>query len=499
MYLVLYSARSGWWKIADFGLTATGTSQHLRSTTGRRGRACYRAPELIRDTGSGYNKKVDIWSLGCILFELCVRKKAFKDDFDTFQFAASKKVFVTEFPSWFEQSAKERYGSLIQQMLNPDHEKRPSIEALCESHSGFISLISGRSGDEIRAKLKEDLLLRGKYLLGTDVPSEESLRSVRWDKGLPGGTLETGVQQVERWERLIEAREMILGPEHPNTIWGMISLAWTYIFTGDSHRATANFQEALDITLKVKGAGHMHSLFSQYGLAWAYMAAGKLGPSAKLFEEILDTQYRYPEPTAPRDMLVTRAGLARNHLLWRPHELTIPMLESLIDEQKTAAGNDHPETLESISLLASAYLLQRDSTASLRAAELFGEVFSAETRLFGIEHPALLTLCGLSWTCARLGQIREATRIFGEIESAQKRLLGGEYPMTTSSLESLGIWLNRGQILWGSQPGTGPVGPKANNPYGARGGIKCEACRMRRIKVHNRCLNMLTPVRIQHK
>jgi hypothetical protein len=241
---------------------------------------------------------------------------------------------------------------LIQQLLNPEHDKRPSIEAVCKIYNSFISLITLRNEDQVLAEVKDDLLFfSSKYLLGTDVPSEEALRSVRWDKGLPSGTSETSVQQVQRWERLIEARETILGPEHPTTVWSILCLAWTYICTGDSHRATANFQEALDITQKTKGTEHIHSLLVQYGLAWAYTDAGKLGPSAKLFEEILDVQSRADEPTILRDMLATRSALARNHLLWRPHELTIPMLESIVDEQKNAIGNDHRETLESISLL----------------------------------------------------------------------------------------------------------------------------------------------------
>lgn len=232
--LVLYSANSGWWKIADFGLTASGTSQHLRSTSNKRGRASYRAPEIIRDTGSGYNKKVDIWSLGCILYELCVGKKAFKDDFDTFQFAASKKEFAIEFPSWFDQDAAEQYGPLIREMLHPEYERRPSIEKLSKSFSKLIPLISIQTGDEIQAQLEDEyFFLQSKYLLGTDVLSKEALQYVRWDKGLPGGILERNIQSMQRWKRLVEVRKVILGNEHINTIWAMISLAWTYISMGD--------------------------------------------------------------------------------------------------------------------------------------------------------------------------------------------------------------------------------------------------------------------------
>ena len=38
----------------------------------------YMSPELYR--GEQYGHKADVWSLGCLLFELCTRKRAFDCD-----------------------------------------------------------------------------------------------------------------------------------------------------------------------------------------------------------------------------------------------------------------------------------------------------------------------------------------------------------------------------------------------------------------------------------
>ena len=77
------------WKIADFGLTSPGTSSRLVPTEYARGRACYRAPELLRTTNAGYNTKADIWSLGCIIYELYTGRKIFQDDYAVIEYWTS--------------------------------------------------------------------------------------------------------------------------------------------------------------------------------------------------------------------------------------------------------------------------------------------------------------------------------------------------------------------------------------------------------------------------
>jgi len=60
---VLYSIKRKLWKIGDFGLTSEATSDRLLTTTSARRKPSYRAPELIRDSGSGYNSRTNLCSL----------------------------------------------------------------------------------------------------------------------------------------------------------------------------------------------------------------------------------------------------------------------------------------------------------------------------------------------------------------------------------------------------------------------------------------------------
>src|SRR5436190_24287256 len=76
MYAVLYSKKDRLWKIADYAhdIAENGVSQRLSQPTVGLS-ACYQSPEIFGD--GKVTNAVDIWSLGCIFYELVTGEKAF--------------------------------------------------------------------------------------------------------------------------------------------------------------------------------------------------------------------------------------------------------------------------------------------------------------------------------------------------------------------------------------------------------------------------------------
>lgn len=68
---------SGSLKIADLGLGRIIGSQTLEVYS-KVGTPLYMSPELLK--GEGYDMKSDVWSIGCILYELCELKSPFRND-----------------------------------------------------------------------------------------------------------------------------------------------------------------------------------------------------------------------------------------------------------------------------------------------------------------------------------------------------------------------------------------------------------------------------------
>ncbi len=64
------------WKIADFSINSEGNLLVIKYG---RGSANYRAPEVLlaKVNEPSYNNTIDVWGLGCILYELCTGEKAF--------------------------------------------------------------------------------------------------------------------------------------------------------------------------------------------------------------------------------------------------------------------------------------------------------------------------------------------------------------------------------------------------------------------------------------
>jgi len=106
-------------------LTSEATTTRLVTSRYARGKPCYRAPELLRETDNGYNNKADIWSLGCIAYELFTSRKPFRDDFAVIDYARVKKT-QQEFCKDLNPVPK----FYVQELLRVDPKDRPSARIL---------------------------------------------------------------------------------------------------------------------------------------------------------------------------------------------------------------------------------------------------------------------------------------------------------------------------------------------------------------------------------
>jgi serine/threonine protein kinase len=130
--LVLYSSKSSVWKLADFGLSTEGSSQNRR-TKYSNGTPGYRAPELLDSDGNPaglYNNKVDIWAMGCILYELAIGIRPFKSDWDVLSHRFSGKNINVVFDDSFDTHSVKSIAKPIVDMLQIDPADRPSVSFL---------------------------------------------------------------------------------------------------------------------------------------------------------------------------------------------------------------------------------------------------------------------------------------------------------------------------------------------------------------------------------
>ena len=103
-------------KIGDFGISTT--SQYSHSPIGK---YKFMAPEMLTENELNkirYNKKVDIYALGCVIYELI----NFRNYFDDKQRFKIQKVNLEFYD--------EKWHKLIDSMLSIEYHARPNIEEI---------------------------------------------------------------------------------------------------------------------------------------------------------------------------------------------------------------------------------------------------------------------------------------------------------------------------------------------------------------------------------
>lgn len=121
----IFITRVGVVKIGDFGVSRSldRSSELMKTLVGT---PYYLSPEIWNH--EPYNSKTDIWSLGCILYELCALKKPYKA-------SNINQLIVAIFNGNYEPLTKrytENLRELVSDMLQQDPSKRPSAQMILQ-------------------------------------------------------------------------------------------------------------------------------------------------------------------------------------------------------------------------------------------------------------------------------------------------------------------------------------------------------------------------------
>eukprot|EP00049_Salpingoeca_infusionum_P008366 m.136245 g.136245 ORF g.136245 m.136245 type:complete len:296 (-) comp13993_c0_seq10:463-1350(-) len=110
-------------KLGDFGISKVVSSQGAQTVVGT---PSYMAPEICE--GLSYNMKADVWALGCVLYEMASRSRAFE--------APSMPALIIKIMEAPVQSLPPMYSGdlqrLVNNMLSREPQQRPSArDILC--------------------------------------------------------------------------------------------------------------------------------------------------------------------------------------------------------------------------------------------------------------------------------------------------------------------------------------------------------------------------------
>jgi len=122
----IFLTLSGCVKVGDLGLGRLFSENTMEAHT-KVGTPLYMSPEVLR--GNGYDWKSDIWSLGCVLYELAMLRSPFKSE-GLNLYGLFQKISKGDF-----EPLPDHYSShlcnLTYRMISVNPDDRPGIEEVC--------------------------------------------------------------------------------------------------------------------------------------------------------------------------------------------------------------------------------------------------------------------------------------------------------------------------------------------------------------------------------
>ncbi|KAF9118290.1 G2-specific serine/threonine protein kinase [Mortierella sp. 14UC] len=199
-------------KLGDFGLSRSLTNPQKAFAQTYVGTPFYMSPELIGEFT--YDAKSDIWSLGCVIYELCALEPPFLADTQAQLSARIKEGRVKSLPSQYTQELDQ----VVKWMLQVNSRKRPTTKDLLNDtriKNVRQELDLTRKTDDLQVRLQAQVAREARV-----TEQEAILTQVDKDQRVRDQTLrERETDQNSREERLRNAEEVLRNRETQLTNW----------------------------------------------------------------------------------------------------------------------------------------------------------------------------------------------------------------------------------------------------------------------------------------
>lgn len=464
-------------KICDFGIARLG---HDPSVTARLtsvgiavGTPHYMSPEQIGG-GDAVDHRTDLYSLGCVLYELATGAPPF-DTGDPWAILLAHRDTVPEPPRSHRPDLPAELDRLIQDLLAKDPDARPQNAAdvggrlkamtratpfpgtpVAPPQSGAWSSGSLPSwadgitaGTRVQRATSRDGLpseLTGSWsalpVSHAPTPSPE-LRGVlagRHDAAIGLGRLGRW-QEAEGALRAVAAeRAEILGPGHPDTLASQYELGFCLRRLGRTEDALNTYQHVAAARERVLGPEHTDTLVVRQEVAYVLGRLGRHQEAQQAYVGVLAARERSQGPDHP-DTLRCRHNLAFSLARLGRLEESYAAAAAVADARSRVLGPAHPETL--VTRQEVAYVLGRLGRWS-EALDAYRQIAEARADALGPEHSdTLAARYEIGIALGRLGHGAEAYQVFRELVAARIRTAGPAHPETLRARHALGVNLGR--------------------------------------------------------
>jgi hypothetical protein len=238
-------------------------------------------------------------------------------------------------------------------------------------------------------------------------------------------------------QKVVEAREQVLGPEHPQTLNARGDLAGWTGQAGDAAAARDQYAALLPVIERVLGPEHPAALTARKNFAEWTGNAGDLAGARDMLIALVPAAMRALGPEHPHTLL------ARSHLAYWVGEAGNPAeardhYADLIPVEERVLGPEHPDVLIGRSQFAR-FIGEAGDPAGARAA--YGALVLTDVRMFGPEHPRTLTARAnlADWT-GQAGDAAAARDLLAALLPVRERVLGPEHPATLTNRGNLADW-----------------------------------------------------------
>ncbi|PWI13513.1 serine/threonine protein kinase [Streptomyces sp. Act143] len=482
-------------KICDFGIARLGHdigfTSRLTGTGIAMGTPHYMSPEQIG--GSEVDQRSDLYSLGCVLYEITTGVPPFDLD-DAWAILVGHRdtpprpprSHRPEVPAYFEKIILDLLAKLPEQrphdarelarrlslgrttptyvptVVTPQPTLRPALGPPPARETRLPSWTRGMTTGHKAigpgagpAPPGEGAALTGEWIPRTVVarpsepvpdeppaPSQEAITALagRHNAGLSLGRLGRWAEAGEVHRAVAAEREHLLGPDHPDTLASRYEVAFTLSRTGRAADALREYKHVARARSLALGPDHPETLAARQEMAYVLGQLGRHFDAHQVYQSVLAARERTMGADHP-DTLRCRHNLAFNLSRLGRLEDSYRMARDVAAARARVLGPTHPDTL--VTRYEVAYALGQLGRWP-EALQTYHEVAEARAQALGPDHPDTLAAryeVGIS--LGRLGRSAEALQLYRDLIEDRTRVNGPAHPETLRARHGLGVNLGR--------------------------------------------------------